>query len=137
MSGPPSSLPGSTRKTHIREHALAACRVPGAAARGSPMRKERGERPRSAPAPRDPWRHGHPAPAPAASPSAHESPRKSWKRMRPCVVSASKLGASSPSSSPGMMAAPGAIPDPTPGAAPGAAAAPSAPARRPAPSAGT
>lgn len=35
----------------------------------------------------------------------HESPRKSWKRMRPTVVLASKLGASSPRSRPPGMAA--------------------------------
>ncbi|XP_064928298.1 transcriptional adapter 1 isoform X2 [Columba livia] len=46
---------------------------------------------------------------PPPPPGAHESPRKSWKRMRPCVVSASKLGASSPSSRPGMAATPAAL----------------------------
>lgn len=40
---------------------------------------------------------------PGRAPAAHESPRKSWKRMGPCVVSASKLGASSPSSRPGIV----------------------------------
>lgn len=37
-------------------------------------------------------------------PRTYESPRKSWNLIRPMVVSASKLGNTSPSKSPGMMA---------------------------------
>lgn len=37
-------------------------------------------------------------------PRTYESPRKSWNLIRPMVVSASKLGNTSPSKSPGMVA---------------------------------
>lgn len=36
-------------------------------------------------------------------PHTYESPRKSWNLIRPAVVSASKLGNTSPSRSPGMV----------------------------------